>query len=331
MKNNSQAKLASTLAFLNLCVGNIAQADNVTTSNPAHPILAHRGVHQTYSREGLTRDTCTATRINPPVHNFIENTIPSLLETIKLGADIIEVDVHPTIDGDFAVFHDWTLDCRTNGTGVTRNQTMAFLRALDAGYGYTADDGATYPLRGKGVGLISSLRDVLAAVPDTQLLINIKSRDPEEGRKLAAYLMAQNLNPQRIMVYGHEIPVNAFRAAANSDFIAFSKKQVGDCLKSYVALGWSGHIPTTCKNTLILVPHSHTRLIWGWRRDFSVRMARVGSRVFLVGPVPENSQSSLSGLNDPNLLQNLPNGVGVWTDAVETIAPHLKNSAKMPK
>ena len=33
---------------------------------------------------------------------------------------MIEIDVHPTTDGQFAVFHDWTLDCRTNGAGVTR-------------------------------------------------------------------------------------------------------------------------------------------------------------------------------------------------------------------
>ena len=29
------------------------------------------------------------------------------------GADIVELDIHPTTDGQFAVFHDWTLDCRT--------------------------------------------------------------------------------------------------------------------------------------------------------------------------------------------------------------------------
>lgn len=326
MKSNNQAKLASAVAILNLWAGNVALADSTPASNPSHPILAHRGVHQTYSREGLARDTCTATRINSPTHDFIENTIPSLLETNKLGADIIEVDVHPTTDGDFAVFHDWTLDCRTNGSGVTRNQTMAFLRTLDAGYGYTADNGATFPLRGKGIGMIVSLQDVLGAVPDTQLLINIKSRDPEEGRRLAAYLSARNANPERVMVYGHEIPVATFRAAANSDLIAFSKKQVGDCLKNYVALGWIGYIPKACKNTLILVPHSHTGLIWGWRRDFAARMARVGSHVFLVGPIPKNSQSSLSGLNDPSLLDGIPVGVGVWTDAIEIIAPALAST-----
>ena len=78
-------------------------------------VLAHRGVHQTFSREGLTRDTCTATRIDPPTNPFLENTIPSMRASFAAGASAIEVDVHPTTDGEFAVFHDWTLDCRTNG------------------------------------------------------------------------------------------------------------------------------------------------------------------------------------------------------------------------
>ncbi|MCZ8282671.1 MAG: glycerophosphodiester phosphodiesterase family protein [Aquidulcibacter sp.] len=289
----------------------------------SHPILAHRGVHQTYSREGLERDTCTATRINPPTHDFIENTIPSLLATVALGADVIEVDVHPTTDGDFVVFHDWTLECRTNGTGVTRRQTMADLRGLDVGYGYTADQGATYPLRGKGVGLMVNLEEVLKALPSTQVLINIKSRDPEEGRKLAAYLAKREISPDRVMVYGHEVPVATYMKAAGPEFRAFSKKQVADCLKSYVAWGWSGFVPQACKRSVILVPHSHTGFIWGWRSNFAKRMAKVGSRVYLVGPVPKNSQSSLGGLNDPALLKGLPEGVGVWTDTVETIAPAL--------
>ena len=31
-------------------------------------LIVHRGVHQTFSREGLDNETCTATRIDPPRH-----------------------------------------------------------------------------------------------------------------------------------------------------------------------------------------------------------------------------------------------------------------------
>ena len=65
---------------------------------------------------------------------------------------------------------------------------MAELRPLDVGYGYTADGGQTFPFRGKGVGLMPSLSEVLAAFPDQRLLINVKSHDRSEGEKLAAVL-----------------------------------------------------------------------------------------------------------------------------------------------
>lgn len=73
-------------------------------------LLAHRGMAQTFSMEGIENDTCTAERIYEPEHPYIENTIPSIEAAFKAGADIVEFDVQPTVDGQFAVFHDWTLE-----------------------------------------------------------------------------------------------------------------------------------------------------------------------------------------------------------------------------
>ena len=107
--------------------------------------IAHRGQHQNFDRTGLTNDSCTATMIRPPIVDEIENTLPAMQAAFAAGASIVELDVHPTTDGKFAVFHDWTLDCRTEGTGETRSHDMAYLKTLDVGYGYTADGGQTFP------------------------------------------------------------------------------------------------------------------------------------------------------------------------------------------
>src|SRR4051812_10923651 len=186
--NRKRAILAGALAaFVLLYLANASWA--------AHPtghltILAHRGVHQVYRREGLTNATCTATRILKPVHPFLENTIPSMKAAFDAGADMVEIDVHPTTDGAFAVFHDWTTDCRTDGHGVTREQSMAALKKLDIGYGYTADGGRTFPFRGKGVGMVPSFDEVLRAFPGRRFLVNFKSADPHEGELMAAWLNA---------------------------------------------------------------------------------------------------------------------------------------------
>jgi glycerophosphoryl diester phosphodiesterase len=171
-------------------------------------LLAHRGMAQTFHMEGITDETCTAERIYPPEHPFLENTIPSMEAAFEAGADVVELDVQPTKDGKFAVFHDWTLGCRTNGEGVTRNFPLEELQKLDIGYNYTADGGATFPFRGKGIGMMPSLDDVLEHFPEQALLIHVKSNNPAEGVMLAAYL--SKLPAERratLTVYGGDEPI----------------------------------------------------------------------------------------------------------------------------
>ncbi|GEM_PF-5308704 len=62
------------------------------------------------------------------------------------------------------------------------------LRALDIGYGYTADGGKTFPFRGKGINLMPTLDEVLNHFPDRSFLIHIKSDDENEGIQLATHL-----------------------------------------------------------------------------------------------------------------------------------------------
>jgi glycerophosphoryl diester phosphodiesterase len=49
----------------------------------------------------------------PPRHGYLENTIASMEAVFSLGADALELDAHPTTGGQFAIFHDCTVDCRT--------------------------------------------------------------------------------------------------------------------------------------------------------------------------------------------------------------------------
>ncbi len=205
------------LTFVMMAIAAIALGNSSlwTTPETKPTLLAHRGLAQTYGTAGLTATTCTASRILPPEHSFIENTLPSMRAAFAAGADIVELDVHPTTDGQIAVFHDWTLDCRTDGRGVTREHSLADLKKLDVGFGYTSDGGKSYPLRGTGIGLLPSLDEVLSAFPDKRFLIHIKSNDADEGRRLATRL--KSLPPQqlqRLMIYGGALPVAEVRQIA---------------------------------------------------------------------------------------------------------------------
>jgi glycerophosphoryl diester phosphodiesterase len=285
-------------------------------------LIAHRGVHQGFDLDGVTNDTCTATRIRPPIAPEIENTLPSMRAAFALGADAIELDVHPTTDGQFAVFHDWTLDCRTEGSGETRAHDMAYLKTLDVGYGYTADGGKTFPLRGKGVGMMPSLAEVLAAFPDGHFLINFKSNEAREGDMLAAMLAARpRWRPQVWGVYGGGPPTT--EAVAKSPGLkGYSLGSIKACLIPYLELGWAGIVPDACRDTIVPVPINFAGWLWGWPNRFLDRMDDAGSTVLLLGPYNIGDAGS-SGIDTPAELALVPAGFDgyIWTNEIETIAP----------
>lgn len=292
-------------------------------------LLAHRGVPQDFDRAGITGDSCTAERMRLPRHSYLENTLPAIEAAFGFGADIVEIDIHPTADGHLAVFHDWTLDCRTDGTGRTRDRTLAELQALDVGYGYTADGGASFPFRGTGVGLMPSLAEVMARFPDRRFLIDIKSNDVEDGAMLANILAPlPEAERARFMVHGGERPVDHV-ATALPGIRTIHRPALRPCLMRYVALGWSGTVPDACRNRIVLVPLNVGPWLWGWPNRFLDRMEAAGSEVFLLAPL-RRGQAFSEGIDDPALLERLPAGWsgGIWTDAIDLIGPALARPAR---
>lgn len=295
--------------------------------NPRIRLIAHRGVHQTFDRSGIEADTCTAERIFPPTHDFIENTIPSMRAAFEAGADVVEIDVHPTTDGRFAVIHDWMLDCRTDGKGVTREHDMATLKTLDIGYGYTADGGETYPLRGRGVGMLPSLDKVLAAFPDGHFLINYKSREEREGDMLAALLAGHPEWRERVWgVYGGDEPT-ARAVSLIDDLKGMGAAAMKECLIRYLALGWSGHVPEACRGTNAMVPLNFTWAVWGWPDRFHARMVSAGSEIILIGPY-SGGDTGTSGIDTLEELARIPENFDgyIWTNRIEVIGPVLRGS-----
>jgi glycerophosphoryl diester phosphodiesterase len=62
-----------------------------------------------------------------------ENTLAAFKEAIRVGADMIELDVRLSSDGAMMVFHDQDLSRTTDGNGPVEKRRLAELRELDAG------------------------------------------------------------------------------------------------------------------------------------------------------------------------------------------------------
>lgn len=59
-----------------------------------------------------------------------ENTLAAFRGALALGLDLLELDVHPSADGEIVVIHDATLERMTEGAGPVRAQPAAALRRL---------------------------------------------------------------------------------------------------------------------------------------------------------------------------------------------------------
>ncbi len=60
-----------------------------------------------------------------------ENSLPAIDNAIKMGVDIVELDVQRTKDGQFILMHDKTLDRTTIGSGLVSEWTLDSIQTLN--------------------------------------------------------------------------------------------------------------------------------------------------------------------------------------------------------
>lgn len=63
--------------------------------------------------------------------NFPENSLEAIDNAIKMGVDIVELDVKRTKDGELILMHDRTLDRTTTGKGLVSENTLSDIRKLN--------------------------------------------------------------------------------------------------------------------------------------------------------------------------------------------------------
>lgn len=73
--------------------------------------------------------------------NYPENSIPAIESIIRMGADIMELDLKLTKDSVLVLSHDWTIDRCTNGKGRVSDYTLDELKQfrLRRAHGVTTD------------------------------------------------------------------------------------------------------------------------------------------------------------------------------------------------
>ena len=134
-----------------------------------------RQVHQVATGEQGRADKIVAALHNPKTdyvvvvahrgdwRNYPENSIPAIESIIRMGVDMMELDVKMTRDSVLVLSHDWTLDRTTTGSGNISDYTYEQLQAFDL-------------KRGHGIAIpglkIPTLRQALEVCKD-RILVNV--------------------------------------------------------------------------------------------------------------------------------------------------------------
>lgn len=137
-----------------------------------------------------------------------ENTLAAFRRALQDGADLLETDLHLSLDGAFVCIHDATLDRTTDGRGPVADRSLAELKALIAGAGRPGFEHERIPT-------LAELAAILP--PDRALALELKSDrflEPEVGRRLAAELGALGVRARTILLSFRRERLRAVRAAA---------------------------------------------------------------------------------------------------------------------
>jgi glycerophosphoryl diester phosphodiesterase len=124
------------------------------------------------------------------------------------------------------VLHDPVLDRTTDGRGAVRERTLAEVKALDAGYQFTATDGG-HPWRGRGVR-VPTLDELLAAHPDVPLNIEVKQEEPAIVGDVLAALDRHEARGRTLLAAEHAPIMTSIRAQAPDILTSCSAAEVAD-------------------------------------------------------------------------------------------------------
>jgi len=171
-----------------------------------------------------------------------ENTLYGFQECAKAHPGILlETDARLTADGAVVLLHDKTVDRTTNGAGEVSKLTLEQVKALDAGYKFTTDNGATFAQRGKGL-TIATLKEVLEALPEAHMLVELKG---EPALADAAIKIIRDVKAEGRVLFASFVPPTMDRARQLAPDMAycFDMKNGTALLMAVRSPKWAGYTP----------------------------------------------------------------------------------------
>ena len=221
------------------------------------------------------------------------NTLVAFDHAVELGVDVLEMDIHQTKDGVIVLMHDDTVDRTTDGSGAIKEMSFDEIRALDAGYYWTDDDGATYPYRGQGIQ-VPTLEELFQRYPDIRMNIEIKQETPSMVRPFCQLIHDYNMQDKLLVATFHKATVEEFRADCPDVITSMVEPEIQlffGLNAAYLgalfqAPGTAFQVPTTSSlpvigevdvitERFVRVAHSHNIQVHAWTINDPAEMERL--------------------------------------------------------
>ena len=199
-----------------------------------------------------------------------ENTLASVREAIRRGAEFIEIDVRRSADGVIVLMHDLTVNRTTNGRGRVGEWTWDEISRLDAGSHFSpAFAGEPVP----------TLDDALESIESSSITLVLEVKQPDRYPGVATQIAAtlQGFDPDGSVVvvsFDHDW-LDVFQDLAPATPVGylqvhpFIQRHVPE--DSVVDVHW---ISVLVDPTLIRRVHHRGHRIWVWTVN-DVRLMRL--------------------------------------------------------
>lgn len=168
---------------------------------------------------------------------------------------------------------------------------------------------------------------MLSTFPEKSFWIDVKSNEAADGELLADRLSELSAGRTgEILVHGGPRPVSVIRRRL-PHVKTVTRPTLKRCLLRYVALGWTGYVPESCRRQVLTVPHNVAPWLWGWPKRLVQRMSAVDTYVVVLGDY--GGEGFSTGFDDPERLDELAPGFtgGLWTNRIDLLGPTVRRRA----
>jgi len=132
-----------------------------------------------------------------------EETIYGCQKSLELGVDVLEIDVHKTLDGELVVMHNRSVDETTDGSGEIKDLTLDQIKQLNAAH--------LWKLEKQKSTEVPTMEEIFQAFPKQRMNVEIKPKDSSVIARLSHLIDQYQMKDKILIASGWNSVLHDFR------------------------------------------------------------------------------------------------------------------------